>query len=146
MLMGPCRWGSNDINLKSYLLNINKTNSVEIARQRGRTPMCRTARTSSRTYRGGHHGRVAFPDDAETDEQFVLSRKPLKHAPEMNDCEGPAPSTSRLSATYYLTYTDASSWKGLAFGPRQTENRASRRRHPVLPESELTGRCPRTSR
>jgi hypothetical protein len=145
-LMGPGRWGSNDINLgvKVTYSNINRTKLlVEIAfTKEGYTPEV--------SY-GTHFFQdlveadiiVAslFPDDPEAhfDEEFVLQAENRLEAlaPEVKDCAGVVrvlhvPSVR--NGEYLHVYMDAATRKGLGmFGPRQN-GAAQRRSYPEGPE------------
>jgi len=131
-LMGPGRWGSNDINLgvRVTYSDINKTKLlVEIA-------FAKDGYTPEVSY-GTHFFQdlveadiiVAslFPDDpaAFFNEEFLLNSENLlgKLAPEIKECEGVVrvihvPSVR--GGDYLHVYLDANSRKGLGmFGPRQ---------------------------
>jgi len=131
-LMGPGRWGSNDINLgvRVTYSNINRTKLlVEIA-------FAKAGGTPEVSY-GTHFFQdlveaditVAslFPDDPGGffDEQFVLSAENLLGtiAPEVKDCEGVVRVINVPAirdGDYLHVYMDASTRKGLGvFGPRQ---------------------------
>ncbi len=139
-LMGPGRWGSNDINLgvRVTYSNINKTKLlVEIAfAKEGYTPEV--------SY-GTHFFQdlveadivvaTLFPDDpgAHFNEEFVVGSENLLGAiaPEVRDCEDVVrvirvPSVR--PGEYLQVYMDAASRRGLGvFGPRQnSDHRASR--------------------
>jgi len=131
-LMGPGRWGSNDINLgvRVTYSNINRTKLlVEIA-------FAKAGGTPEVSY-GTHFFQdlveaditVAslFPDDPDgfLDEQFVLTAENLLGviAPEVKGCEGVVrvinvPAV--CDGNYLQVYMDASTRQGLGvFGPRQ---------------------------
>ncbi len=131
-LMGPGRWGSNDINLgvRVTYSNINKTKFlVEIAFAKG-------GGTPEVSY-GTHFFQdlveaditVAslFPDDPDNffDEEFVVNAENLLAtiAPEMRDCENVVRVINIPAVRdgdYLHVYMDASTREGLGvFGPRQ---------------------------
>ena len=133
-LMGPGRWGSNDINLgvRVTYSNINRTKLlVEIA-------FAREGYTPEVSY-GTHFFQdlveadilvvSLFPDDptASFGERFVLNAQNLLEqiAPEVKDCAGVVRVInvpSARSGDYLHVYMDAASRRGIGvFGPRLVE-------------------------
>jgi hypothetical protein len=133
-LMGPGRWGSNDINLgvRVTYSNINKTKLlVEIAfAKEGYTP---EVSYGTHFFQDLVEADIlvvsVFPDDptAFFDEQFVLNAENLLEqiAPEMKDCAGVVRVINVPSVRdgdYLHVYLDATNRRGIGlFGPRQGE-------------------------
>jgi pyruvate, water dikinase len=133
-LMGPGRWGSNDINLgvRVTYSNINKTKLlVEIAfAKEGYTP---EVSYGTHFFQDLVEADIlvvsVFPDDptAFFDERFVLNAENLLEqiAPEMKDCAGVVRVINVPSVRdgdYLHVYLDATNRRGLGlFGPRQGE-------------------------
>jgi hypothetical protein len=130
-LMGPGRWGSNDINLgvRVTYSNINKTKLlVEIAfAKEGYTPEVSYGTHFFQDLVEADILVVSlFPDDptAFFDERFVLNAENLLKviAPEMADCAGVVRVINVPSARggdYLHVYVDATSRRGVGmFGPR----------------------------
>lgn len=145
-LMGPGRWGSNDINLgvKVTYSNINRTKLlVEIAfAKEGYTP---EVSYGTHFFQDLVEADITvasiFPDDpqAHFDEEFVLQAENRLEAlaPEVRDCARVVrvihvPSVR--GGDYLHVYTDATTRKGLAmFGPRQNGT-AQQRLYPDGPD------------
>jgi hypothetical protein len=132
ILMGPGRWGSNDINLGVHVsyADINKTRAlIEIAFSRdGSTP---EVSYGTHFFQDLVEADIAmiplFPDDPGVlfNEEFLLgAENALKHIlPEVKDCEGVVKVLhvpSVRDGHLLHVYLDGHEQKGLAFfGPRQ---------------------------
>ncbi len=131
-LMGPGRWGSNDINLgvRVTYSNINKTTlllEIAFAKEGGTPEVSYGTHFFQDLVEADITVASLFPDDPGSffNEQFVLNAENLLStiAPEMKACDGvvrvinvPAVRDGQ----YLHVYMDASTRKGMGvFGPRQ---------------------------
>jgi len=132
VLMGPGRWGSNDINLgvRVTYSNINKTKllvEIAFAKEGGTPEVSYGTHFFQDLVEADITVASLFPDEAGNffDEQFVLNSENLLGtiAPELKACEGVVRVINVPAVRdgdYLHVYMDASSRKGLGlFGPRQ---------------------------
>ena len=131
-LMGPGRWGSNDINLgvRVTYSNINKTTlllEIAFAKEGGTPEVSYGTHFFQDLVEADITVASLFPDDPESffNEQFVLNSENLLGAiaPEMKECEGVVRVINVPAVRdgdYLHVYMDASTRKGMGvFGPRQ---------------------------
>ncbi len=131
-LMGPGRWGSNDINLgvRVTYSNINRTKllmEIAFAKAGGTPEVSYGTHFFQDLVEADITVASLFPDDPGGffDEQFVLAAENLLGviAPEVKDCEGVVRVINVPAVRdgdYLHVYMDASTRKGLGvFGPRQ---------------------------
>jgi hypothetical protein len=132
VLMGPGRWGSNDINLgvRVTYSNINKTRllvEIAFAKEGGTPEVSYGTHFFQDLVEADITVASLFPDEAGSvfDEQFVLSAENLLSAiaPESRDCEEVVRVINVPTVRhgeYLHVYMDASSGRGLGFfGSRQ---------------------------
>jgi hypothetical protein len=132
VLMGPGRWGSNDINLgvRVTYSNINKTRlliEIAFAKEGGTPEVSYGTHFFQDLVEADITVASLFPDEAGNvfDERFVLNAENLlgTMAPEAKDCEEVVHVVNIPTARngeYLHVYMDASSGKGIGFfGPRQ---------------------------
>ena len=131
-LMGPGRWGSNDINLgvRVTYSNINRTSllvEIAFAKEGGTPEVSYGTHFFQDLVEADITVASLFPDDPEAslNEKFILGAENLLGviAPELQDC-APVVRVINVPAVrdgdYLHVYMDASSRKGLGFfGPRQ---------------------------
>jgi hypothetical protein len=131
-LMGPGRWGSNDINLgvRVTYSNINTTKllvEIAFAKEGGTPEVSYGTHFFQDLVEADITVASLFPDDPDSffDEQFVLSSESLLGtiAPEFKDCEEVVRVINVPAVRdgdYLHVYMDGSTRAGLAvFGPRQ---------------------------
>ena len=144
-LMGPGRWGSNDINLgvRVTYSNINKTKllvEIAFARAEGTPEVSYGTHFFQDLVEADITVASLFPDDpaAFFNEEFVVGSENLLEAiaPEFKECEEVVRVINVPAVRdgdFLHVYMDASSRKGLAFfGPRQEDGHA--------PEGEQNGK------